>query len=875
MSRLVEALTRFFGRVEILARGADAERREAQAALEAGRFLEAREHARALLARVPSSPIGLALWADAAGAVWLDEEAATAFSQLAQQVPWRHDVWLRLGLAGGRTGWPQARLALERAAAATEDRAVARRALQELCDVDLRAGEPARARRWVERLAAASEAGDPEVELRRGECLLAEGEVQAARLACADLELTGRADGRDRLLLARLGGGAGGRKDENLARRIDLALGAFVLGAPGAAELLAQLVAAAADPALVERARRVLGAGGCLEQPEWVAAFALREGRPERAREALLRGFQPGEGQRAAALLSLVVEGRDLEALATVGERDPAALTDTMHALLAAERLHEQGKDGPALERLDALTGTELGDWAAELARRWVGGWVPEGPGDAARWDRVLEELGRGARRLGRLDRLPAIEALIVEQERPLRVAVVGEFNAGKSTLINAWLAADVAPTGVTPTTACLHWVAWAPDAFTRVVARGQPDRIVAHADLKAALREIAEQGGAAERVYIYAPIERLRRMDLLDTPGLNAPEAAHAEQARAGIEEAHVAIWLLDATQALKETERQAIQAAARAGVPVQLVVNKSDRLAAGETERVLAHVEAELRGAGLRSHRPVLALSSRLALRARLGQVPETALVESGWQPFEEMLEAHVINRCDELKERALRRKAAAVAADLGAAAARRAGDCREQLADERTRTERIRAYAATIESQRRDVASELEAELGPARELLLTDAQPVAELASAQQRDDAEVRSYLVARTVERFAPVVCRALAARAQRGGPGEAAPGTLPELEVPVRAAIGGAAAATASGSVLEGTALRAALEVALGGCAQALRAAADVPVQAPPFEALRVRLAALERALGAGAAVAGGRPPELAPAFGGRMGSC
>src|SRR5262249_51701596 len=138
-------LSRFFGRVEILARGLEAERRAAESALGRGQVLEAREHARTIVGEVPDSPLGLALWADAAEEAWLDHEVVTALSELATHVPWRADVWLRLGRAGLRIEWPPAREALERAAVAPDERSCARLALLDLADLDLEAGDPSRA----------------------------------------------------------------------------------------------------------------------------------------------------------------------------------------------------------------------------------------------------------------------------------------------------------------------------------------------------------------------------------------------------------------------------------------------------------------------------------------------------------------------------------------------------------------------------------------------------------------------------------------------------------------------------------------------------------------------------------------------------------
>src|SRR4029079_13690386 len=129
-----------------------------------------------------------------------------------------------------------------------------------------------------------------------------------------------------------------------------------------------------------------------------------------------------------------------------------------------------------------------------------------------AAWPTLLSELRRVAREAEELAARGAIEALAVERERPLRVAVVGEFNAGKSTFLNALLGEDVAPTGVLPTTATLHWVAWATDPFARIMVRGAPDRVVPHAELKPTLAALRDASARVDRVYIYAPIERLKR---------------------------------------------------------------------------------------------------------------------------------------------------------------------------------------------------------------------------------------------------------------------------------------------------------------------------------------------------------------------------
>ncbi|MEM6791111.1 MAG: dynamin family protein, partial [Myxococcota bacterium] len=683
MARVAENLARFFSRVEILARGAEEERRAAEDALAHGRHLEARAHARALLARVPRSPLGLALWAEAAEALWLHGEAAEALEELSRQVPWRQEVWLRLGLARVRAGIPEGRQALGRAAS-LDDPAVRREALLALIDLDLAAGEPDRAERWLGRLGEASD--DLEVDLRRAECAFSRGREDEARLYAEGLsalddgsEAPLGADapplaGRVRLLYARL---AARFADVSYGGDpLTLALGALLLDAPGAEEVVAAQLRRCRDAALVDQARQTLEALGRANEPRWQAAFAFAEGRDADARAALLEAAEAGDAAAARELLRGAIEGRRQEALADLTTRVDAGtidlvIGDAVRSLLALGAEVDRGAD--VVEELAPIAaGADDDDealraWAQAWLDALVTRWVP--PTGTARWDTLLPVLRREARRFGRDDLAPAIEGLGVERRRPLYVAVLGEFNAGKSTLLNALLGTDVAPTGVRPTTATLHWVAWAPDRFARICVSGQRDRVVPHGELKRALHELEGEGHDVARVYIYAPIERLKRIELLDTPGFNAPVDDHAAQARRGIDEAHVALWLLDGTAPLKDSERRVLDDVVAAGLPLQVLVNKRDRIGEGGVDRVRDYVVAALAERGIETLAPPVVFSARQALAGRQGDAD--ALAASCWPEVEALLNAEVVDRSDVLREQALRRKAARVVSALAEAA------------------------------------------------------------------------------------------------------------------------------------------------------------------------------------------------------------
>jgi GTP-binding protein EngB required for normal cell division len=840
--RLADRLSRWLGRVEILARGADDARRDAELALEEGRVLDARRQARALLARVPRSPLGLALWAEAAEAAWLDDEVVEALEQLVEQLPWRHDVWLRLGEAGLRAAWPGSRDALIRAAGASEA-AVASAALLALARLDHEGGEAARALRWLERAAAVAGDAAPHIRLLRAAALLDLDRHEAAREALGD-----PADDDEplrRRVMAQL---AAHDSDLALGRSpVELALEAFVLDAPGAGAVLAELLATSHDAVEVGRVRAVIRAEGLAERPNWRAAFALAEGRDADARSALLSAAQQGDAQAVGALERLAVRKRDGDTLRALTALRGASAPPGQRQLVRALDASAAGDDGRALEALETVVGEGERGWADELADARVRAWVPLAAGaasPAADWPRVLHALRDALRRLDRLELIGDVEALDVARGRPLQLAVLGEFNAGKSTLLNALLGTDVAPTGVKPTTANLHWLSWAPDRFARIVVNGAEDRVVSFEALKPMLGELRKDRLEVERVHIYAPIERLKRMELLDTPGFNAPIAAHADVARGSFEHADAALWLLDATAPLKDSERRQLEEISSAGIPVQVLINKRDRLAPAALAEVMDYVRSALEAVGLHSMAAPLAVSARDALTGRMGD--DDALAASGFAEVEQLIATELVNRSDQLREAALRRRAAAVADTLADAA-------RETERDDNRDADRMQQVASQLATlgvtlQRADVADGLEARVASATQQLDDDLRPLASL-DAEQLRDPEVVRYRVARSTERLAPAVVDAMLAAAELDEEARR-DGRLLLREPVVDAVSGAAAAAAAAGVELRAAVLRAALHNAAQRVASKLLEAAETTRPASRARALRRRLELLAELL-------------------------
>jgi tRNA U34 5-carboxymethylaminomethyl modifying GTPase MnmE/TrmE len=324
-----------------------------------------------------------------------------------------------------------------------------------------------------------------------------------------------------------------------------------------------------------------------------------------------------------ADALTLVRSGKTLEALAALdrAELDPALRpVGTDRALHAALRR----------EALRALWTRKEGevDLAAAI----------DGASAFAR-ERGLPDLERRA------------QSLRDELDRPLVLAILGEFNAGKSTLVNAIVGAEVAPTGILPTTATLNLLRGGAERRVRVVRKDGTTREGGYAEVKTLLADAETEGAVIDHVEIVLPSELLERVWILDTPGSNAPHPEHEALAREALHRADAALWIFDAGQAGKASEGRVLEHIARTRREVVAALNKVDRLRAGELEQVTDALVREV--PALRTTSPV-ALSARAAFKARVAD-DAVALRESGFSSLMDTLERSVFSRTRELKHRA----------------------------------------------------------------------------------------------------------------------------------------------------------------------------------------------------------------------------
>ena len=790
--RLAETIAGWLGRVEVVLAGVDGYLHEGEDALAKGDPMRARAAAKAILVRVPHSPLGLALLADACESARLDAELALTLEELAGRVASRGEIWVRLGRARERVGSPpeETRDAFLRALAVAEPGSDARReALLWLADLDLSHGDGARAELWLERLA---DRKHKDVALRRAEARLLQNDIEGTRTALEGVEVD-PTDGRAALLRGRA------LAIDSDAAAFPLLLRAMVLEVPGATEALSSALAwLPTDEVVRAKIRTVVEGRGEQELARWKAAFARAEGRRDEARAALVAAVRAGDTTAARPLLDSALEDQDHAALSVALAALRSVSTTSGHSkqegdgvvrdarlLPSPARLKDAGEAAAILDDLALVETARARAWADSARKSALAGWIPPSgaPGD---WTAILTRLDRHARALHALEATAKVAELAVERSRPVRVAIVGEFNAGKSTFINAVMGADVAPTGVLPTTATLHHLRYAPDPFARIqfYEGDVKERIVPSSELRAALAAEGDTGNV-KRVEILMPIASLTRVEILDTPGFNAPDQRHTDAARSAFEEADAAIWLLDAGQPLKQSERRILEEAKTAKLPVQILVNKADRLKPDDLVKVMSTVAESLEETGLRSWSAPVPLSARLALQGKLGDAD--ALAKSGWEDVQRLLDEQIIGRSDELKERGLRRRGGRIVNELLDRAREQAAEERCAIEAARTRAQDLALRSAKLEREADEAAQVIAGALGaPAADWKRDLDVVVTGRDAAQAEADPVLTRYRIDRAITRLAQPLARVLASVAG----GADTPGATEEDLVPMVRAV-------------------------------------------------------------------------------------
>src|SRR6266487_65911 len=144
------------------------------------------------------------------------------------------------------------------------------------------------------------------------------------------------------------------------------------------------------------------------------------------------------------------------------------------------------------------------------------------------------------------------LEQVIASLNELFLLVIVGEFNSGKSALINALLRTPVLEEGVTPTTAKITKI-----RYGEQIRQIQLDR---------------------ETVELFYPADFLRNISIVDTPGINAVLREHERMTKDFIPHSDLILLVTSADRPFTESERAFLEGIRNWDKKVMIVLNKAD---------------------------------------------------------------------------------------------------------------------------------------------------------------------------------------------------------------------------------------------------------------------------------------------------------
>ena len=191
-------------------------------------------------------------------------------------------------------------------------------------------------------------------------------------------------------------------------------------------------------------------------------------------------------------------------------------------------------------------------------------------------------------------------------------IVVVGEFNSGKSLVINALLGQRLLEEGVTPTTTQIQ-----------ILRYGQASKKTLVDD---------------RQVVLNLPVEFLTEICIVDTPGTNAIVREHETITSQFVPRSDLVLFVTSADRPFTESERVFLEYIHEWGKKVVFVVNKIDILQnERELNQVVTFVQEHARHC-IGSTPVIFPVSARMALRAKLGE--SSLAQESRFEPLEQYI-------------------------------------------------------------------------------------------------------------------------------------------------------------------------------------------------------------------------------------------
>ncbi len=245
------------------------------------------------------------------------------------------------------------------------------------------------------------------------------------------------------------------------------------------------------------------------------------------------------------------------------------------------------------------------------------------------------------------------LELLKAKCETVLKVVVLGEVKAGKSTLLNALAGGMVAPTDVTETTASIMTITYGEKAAASIhfvdntSEAGTPEEVFAILDKHQNDQEYFKK---CDHVEVQLHLDPLKKINIVDTPGLATITSANSQRTEKFFQQADVVLWVFNAHYLGQSDINAELEQVANMGKPIIGVINRIDEIE-GEKEKLVRYLKREL-GIYLQN---VFPLSAKQAYTAVVNK-DDQGLNDSGFSNLVNYLEHNIERQADKVQNESL---------------------------------------------------------------------------------------------------------------------------------------------------------------------------------------------------------------------------
>ena len=187
---------------------------------------------------------------------------------------------------------------------------------------------------------------------------------------------------------------------------------------------------------------------------------------------------------------------------------------------------------------------------------------------------------------------------LLEKSYNPLNIVLMGEVKAGKSTLLNAFAGDIVSPTNITETTASIIEIKHSSQKKGTILKKngenvvGTPNETYELLDQNRGNREFFSE---VSLVSLEFPLPNLRKLHLVDTPGLATVTSENEQTTTGYIQNSDVVLWVFSAHHLGQYDIEEQLENVKSYGKPVIAVINRLDQVD-GSAETLEEYIDNRL---------------------------------------------------------------------------------------------------------------------------------------------------------------------------------------------------------------------------------------------------------------------------------------